>query len=224
MLTVFTQYWWQFLVVCIVGYLVGATNFAILFSRLIKLQDVRKFGSGNAGSTNMFRVYGLSMGLLTFFCDALKSVVCIFLSKWIFASSMETQALTQLMYTVGLFVVIGHVLPVYYNFRGGKGVAPSIGCMFSLQPILALCLVLPLFLVVLIFDRTSVGSIALAIIVLVLSWVMVLPKTDLVCAICLTLIFLLVLFAHRGNIARLLSGKEKRIGLTRAILGKIDKK
>lgn len=223
MFTVFPQYWWQFLVVCICSYLIGATNFAILFSRLIKLQDVRKFGSGNAGSTNMFRVYGLPLGILTFMCDAFKGVVCIFVSKWVFSSALADQALTQLMYFAGMFAIIGHVLPVYYNFRGGKGVAPSIGCMFALHPTFALCLVLPLFIVVLIFDRTSVASIALSIIVLVWAWVAVFPSKDFVCALCLTVIYLLVLFAHRGNIARLIKGQEKKMGITKAFFGKKDK-
>ena len=84
MFDVFLQYWWQFLVVCIGSYLIGATNFAIVFSRLIKLQDIRNYGSGNAGTTNMFRVYGLPLAALTLACDVLKSVVAIFVTKWIF--------------------------------------------------------------------------------------------------------------------------------------------
>ncbi len=219
MLNVFTQYWWQFLVVCAGSYLVGAINFAILFSRLIKLQDIRNYGSGNAGTTNMFRVYGLPLGALTLVCDVMKGVVCIFFSKWIFADSLDGQALTQLTYVAALFSVIGHVFPVYYSFRGGKGVATAIGCVFALHPLLMLCLLAVQILIIVITDRMSVSALILSVFMLVWSWVVLLPKTDLVCAISFTLIFLFVIFAHRGNISRLLKGKERKTGILDALRG-----
>ena len=83
------------LIVCIGSYFVGATNFAVIFYRLFKLQDMRKVGGGNAGATNMFRVYGLALGLLTFVCDLLKGVVCILLSKCLFFNSFYSEALTR---------------------------------------------------------------------------------------------------------------------------------
>lgn len=220
---VFVQYWWQFLIVSVASYLIGATNFAIAFSRLIKLQDIRNYGSGNAGTTNMFRVYGLPLGALTLLCDSLKSVVCILLTHWIFADIVQPQAFVQLKYFAGLFAVIGHVLPVYYGFRGGKGVAAAIGCIFTLHPGLALCLLIPQILVILFTDRMSVSSLLLSLFMLVWTWVVLLKKTDLICAICFTLTFLLVIFAHKGNIVRLLNGKEKKTGVIKAITGKKDK-
>lgn len=217
MFDVFLQYWWQFLVVCIGSYLIGATNFAIVFSRLIKLQDIRNYGSGNAGTTNMFRVYGLPLAALTLACDVLKSVVAIFVTKWIFADSLQDQALTQLTYTSALFAVIGHVFPVYYKFRGGKGVATAIGCIFALHPLLGLCLILPQVLLIVFTDRMSVPSIVLSLFMLVWSWTALFVKTDVVCAICFTLIFLIVIFAHRGNIVRLIKGTENKTGVIKAI-------
>lgn len=217
MFNVFFQYWWQFLVVCIGSYLIGATNFAIVFSRLIKLQDIRNYGSGNAGTTNMFRVYGLPLAALTLTCDVLKSVVAIFLSKWIFASELQTQALTQLTYIAALFAVIGHVFPVYYKFRGGKGVATAIGCIFALHPLLGLCLILPQVLLILFTDRMSIPSLVLSLFMLVWSWVVLFGKTDVVCAICFTIVFLIVIFAHRGNIGRLIRGTEQKTGVISAI-------
>ena len=222
MFDIFVEYWWQFLIVCIGSYFVGATNFAVLFSRLFKAQDVRKFGSGNAGATNMFRVYGLALGILTFVCDVLKGVVCILLSKWIFYNLFPFDALTQLTYLAGLFAVVGHVFPLYYKFRGGKGVAPAIGCLFCLHPILATCMVVPLVLIILVTDRTALASISLSIFMLTWIWSTLFAQTDIVCAIAFTLVFLLVLFAHRGNIARLLTGREKKTGIVKAIFAKKD--
>ena len=220
MLNVFTQYWWQFLVVSVGSYLIGAINFAILFSRLIKLQDIRNYGSGNAGTTNMFRVYGLPLGALTLACDVMKGVVCILLSKWIFANSIDGQPLVQLSYFAALFSVVGHVFPMYYGWRGGKGVATAIGCIVALHPLLALCLLVPQILVILLTDRMSLSALLLSVFMLVWSWVTLLPKTDLVCAISFTLIFLFVIFAHRGNISRLLKGKENKTGVIKALMGK----
>ena len=223
MLNIFVEYWWQFLIVCIGSYFVGATNFAVIFSRLFKSQDVRKVGSGNAGATNMFRVYGLALGVLTFLCDVLKGVVCILIAKWVFTNSLDSQALTQLLYFAGLFAVVGHVFPLYYNFRGGKGVAAAVGCVFCLHPLLALSLVVPSVLLILITDRTAIASLFISFVMLVWSWVQLSAQTDAICAICFTVIFALVLFAHRGNIARLMTGKEKKTGIVKAIFSKKDK-
>ncbi len=219
MLDILIVHWWKFLIVAVASYLVGATNFSIIFSRLIKLKDVRDYGSGNAGTTNMFRVFGLPLGLLTFVCDALKGVLCYFGAKWIFADYGIDVAM-QLAYFSSLFCVVGHIFPAYYQFRGGKGLATSIGIIFASQPILALCLIVPLISIILITDRMSVMALTFAIFMIVWSWTALLGEIGYFCALCLTLIFSVLIFAHRHNMVRLFTGKELPTGVRKALGGK----
>ena len=235
MFDVFAKLWWQYLLLAICCYAFANINFAVVFSKLFKKSDVRDYGSGNAGTTNMFRVYGLRMGTLTFICDTMKGVACVLLAKLIFKSCGEIEATTA-GYIAGLFAVLGHVFPAYYRFRGGKGVATSIGVTFSLQPLFALCLVVPCIVIVLVSDRVSVMSLVLAIFMIVWSWVawylgyaqiyewgVVYVNIDAFCALVTTVMFGVVIFAHRQNIVRIFTGQEKRTGLRKALRGKSDK-
>ncbi|MCH5156249.1 MAG: glycerol-3-phosphate 1-O-acyltransferase PlsY [Clostridiales bacterium] len=230
MFDIFAKLWWQYLLLAICCYAFCNVNFAIVFSKLFKKSDVRDYGSGNAGTTNMFRVYGLRMGALTFLCDTMKGVACCLLAKLIFGWS--TLEATTAGYIAGLFAVLGHVFPVYYRFRGGKGVATSIGALFSLQPILGLCLVVPFCLAVLLSDRMSVGSLLLSIFMIVWSWIVwslecdfgiVYNSIDAFCCLLITVSYAVVIFAHRSNIVNIFTGKETRIGLRKALRGKSDK-
>ena len=230
MFDIFVKLWWQYLLLALCCYAFCNFNFAVAFSKLFKRSDVRNYGSGNAGTTNMFRVYGLRMGALTFFCDTMKGVICCLLAKLIFG--WGTAEATTAGYIAGLFAVLGHVFPVYHRFRGGKGVATSVGILFSLQPIFTLCLVIPFCVIVLLSDRMSVASIVLSIFIIAWNWVVwsldcylgiIFNRIDLFCCILTTVSFAVVIFAHRYNIARIFSGKEKPLGLRKALCGKSDK-
>ena len=232
MFDIFAKYWWQYLLLAVCCYLISTINYAVLFSRLIKKSDVRDYGSGNPGTTNMFRVYGLRMGTLTFLCDALKGVVCCLVGKAIFKSFGGADAATTAGYLAALFATWGHVFPVFYRFRGGKGVATSIGSMFALQPLFMVCCLVPFIAILLISDRVSVMSLALAFFVIVWSWVVwgvgfnahpIYKSIDLFCCVLVTLLFATVIFAHRHNIVRICTGKEARTGLRKALRGKSDK-
>ena len=230
MFDVFIRLWWQYLLLAVCCYALCNFNFAITFSKLFKKSDVRDYGSGNAGTTNVFRVYGLRMGALTFLCDTVKGVACCLLAMLIFGwSTVEARTAG---YIAGLFAVLGHVFPVYYRFRGGKGVATGIGVLFSLQPILALCLVVPFCVILLLSDRVSVASLLLSVFVIVWSWVIwslncdlgiIYNSVDTFCCLMISLTFAVVIYAHRGNIARIITGKEKPTGLRKALRGKSDK-
>ena len=231
MFEVLVQYWWQYLLLAICCYLPSNINYAVIFSRLIKKSDVRRHGSGNAGATNMFRVFGLRMGVLTFICDALKGVACCLLAKLIFSAFANDLAVTTAGYVGALFAVLGHVFPCFYNFRGGKGVATSIGAMFALQPLLALCCVLPCCVVLLISDRVSIVSLLLSLFVIIWSWAalavnvpspVIYRNIDAFCCLLMTLTFATVIFAHRHNIVRIFTGKEQRTGIRKALRGKSD--
>ena len=203
------------------GALVGSINFSILFSHLFKRTDVREYGSGNPGTTNMFRVFGLRMGALTFLCDALKGVVACLVSAFIFDKvGFEPAAVTTAKHVAGLFAVLGHVFPVYYGFKGGKGVATSIGVMFCLEPLVTLCCMLPIIALILITDRMSVMSICYAVFNIVWAWAVSLGEIGAFNACLVTVMFAVVLFAHRHNIVRLVKGHELPTGVRRALKGK----
>lgn len=222
MFDIFVHYWWQYLIVAVASALVGSINFSILFSHLFKKTDVRNFGSGNPGTTNMFRVFGLKMGLLTLLFDALKGVSTCLVSYFVFTAFAKTEVARTAMYVAGLFAVVGHVFPAYYGLRGGKGVATSIGVMFCIDPILSLCSVPVILAVILITDRMSVMSMLYALFNIVWAWCVFLPKDGAFCCVCLTLMFAIVLFAHRHNLVRLLKGHELPTGVRKALRGKAN--
>lgn len=221
MFYLFVQFWWQYCLVAVLSYLVGSVNFAVIFSRLIKKSDVRKVGSGNPGTTNMYRVFGLRMGALTLACDILKGVTCCLVARFA-SSSLGAEASLQMQYLAGLFVVLGHVFPAFYRLRGGKGVATALGVAFCVQPTLTLCCILPMIAVILLTDRMSVMSILLSLFMIVWTWAVLYPQVCLFCSVLYTVMFTVVVFAHRHNLIRLFTGKEKSLGLRRALRGKGD--
>ena len=203
MFEIFVQFWWQFCLVAVLSYCVSSVNFAVIFSKLIKKTDVRNCGSGNPGTTNMFRVFGLRMGFLTFVCDCLKGVICCLVARFAL-SSLGADASLQAQYLAGLFAVLGHVFPAIYRFKGGKGVATSIGVVACVQPILLLCCILPMFVIILLTDRMSVMSLIFSVFMIVWTWTMLREAIGLFCCVALTVIFAVVIFAHRHNIVCLL--------------------
>ena len=126
----FTKNWWQFLIVAVVCYCIGCFNFALLISRS-KNKDITKMGSGNPGTMNMSREFGLRVGLTTFFCDALKggipAVVTYLLYKGQVFAGTSILVGDFIRYFAGLFVVVGHIFPVTLKFKGGKGIAATLG-------------------------------------------------------------------------------------------------
>ena len=216
----FQDYWWQLILVAAISYLIGCVNYAVVFSKAIKHEDIRSLGSKNAGTTNMFRVFGLRMGALTFLCDALKGVVPSLVCRFLFA---DADVALTFAYWAGLFAVIGHIFPVFYNWWGGKGVATSIGVCFVVQPLLSLYCVLPLFLLVFVVDRMSVMSLTLATFMIVWHWAVLAESVGVVACTFVTVMFALVILAHRGNIMRIVTGKEPKTGLRRKLL-RIDKR
>ena len=232
MFEIFSRYWWQFLLLAIGSYVFANVNFAVLFSKIFKKSDVRDYGSGNAGAANMFRVYGLRMGAITFVCDVLKGVIPCVLARYAFFNGCGTDVAIQAGYLAGLFAVVGHIFPVFYHFKGGKGVATAIGVSFTLQPMLSVCLILPCVIILLICDRTSIVSLFLSAFEIVWCWVawryeypwkVMYVNVDAFCCLMTTLMFSLVIFAHRHNIIRIFKGTENRTGIRKALRGKSDK-
>lgn len=213
----FAEYWWQLALVAVLSYTFGCVNYAVVFSKAFKHCDIRTLGSKNAGTTNMFRVFGLRMGALTFVCDALKGVIPCLLCLVIFKNSgMQL----QFAYWAGLFAVVGHVFPVLYRWRGGKGVATSIGVCFAVQPLLSLCCALPAIAIIMIFDRMSVMSLLLSVFMIVWHWCMLFDSVQVTGCVFATVTFSIVILAHWQNIIRIFSGKELKTGVRKSIFGR----
>ena len=196
-----------YVLVALVAYLIGSINFAIIFSKKFAGFDVREKGSKNAGTTNVLRTVGKKAAILTLICDILKGVVAVLLAI-LAAYIWEEVDGEVLKYLAGLFAIIGHTLPVYYGFRGGKGVATSLGVLLMVNTqIGVICLVFAL--IIMIATRlVSLGSILAATLFPILTIFM---TENLWTKIISILIGLLVIFNHRSNIKRLKQGTENKL-------------
>ena len=196
----------------IVPYLLGSINPAIIFSRLFYHDDVRSHGSGNAGTTNILRTYGKKMAALTFGCDFLKAAVSVILGSLIYGKTIGGAI-------AGLFVIIGHMFPIYYKFKGGKGVACSVAVVMILEPITFVCLFVIFAIIVIGTKYVSLAScMAMGLFpVIVSAFENIYIKAfghdlGLIPAVAV-IIALLVIFMHRANLKRLYNGKESKISL-----------
>lgn len=194
------------------GYLLGSVNFSIILSRMRYRDDIRRHGSGNAGMTNTLRTYGKLSAVLVLLGDAAKG----FLAGWI---GLELGGPVT-MYLAGLLAVMGHMFPVFFGFRGGKGVATAAGfILYSSLPVFLLLAVV--FLAVVFLSRyVSLGSVTVAALyppaILFMergaTWRAGMPLGDWLSLLCPFLMAALVLWAHRSNIRRLLAGTESKLG------------
>lgn len=201
-----------YILVAIIAYAIGSVNFSIIFSKKFAGFDVREKGSGNAGSTNMLRSVGKGLAALTLICDILKGVVAILIAIGIgkIAKDIKPEILVQL---AGIFSIIGHTFPVYFGFRGGKGVATSLGILLLVNwQIGLICLVFAL-LVMILSRMVSLGSIMAAVLFPVLTIFIrdnyIVPGNYIVFGIIMAVI---VIFNHRSNIKRIYNGEENRLG------------
>lgn len=204
-----------YIIVSIIAYLIGSINFSIIFSKKIAGFDVREKGSGNAGATNMLRSVGKKAAILTLICDILKGIVSIGIAILIGnIFNIENKAL--LVQLSGILVIIGHTFPIFFKFKGGKGVATSLGVLLMTNwQIGLICLVFALILMIL-TKMVSLGSVGAAVLfpVLVLfirdNFTVSQGSNYIMYSIILAII---VLFNHRNNIKRILKGTENKITL-----------
>ena len=200
-------------IIAIIAYLIGSVNFSVILSKKMAGFDVREKGSGNAGTTNMLRSVGKGAAALTLICDVLKGVIAILIAMFIgWAFKIENQSL--LVQIAGIAVVLGHTFPIFFGFKGGKGVATSLGILImSNWQIGLICLVFGLLLIVL-TRMVSLGSCAAAVLFPVLTlfitdnYIVSQGSGYLIYSIILAVI---VLFNHRSNIKRIMAGTENRI-------------
>lgn len=196
-----------YILIGLIAYLLGSVNFAIIFSKKFAGFDVREKGSKNAGTTNVLRTVGKKAAVLTLLCDILKGVAAVIVAM-LAANIWDEVDVDTLKYLAGFFAIVGHTFPVYYGFKGGKGVATSLGVLLVVNPQIGLsCLVFAL--VIMIATRwVSLGSIMAALLFPILTVIM----TDNFGAKLISiLIGLLVIFNHRTNIKRLKQGTENKL-------------
>lgn len=199
----------------IIGYLLGSINFAIIFSKALYKQDVRTMGSGNAGMTNVLRSFGKKGAIPTLAGDVFKGIAAVLLGRLVFFLLVPQMDTLYGAYIAGIFTIVGHMFPLYFHFKGGKGVATSGGVILALQPLLALILVTVFLLVVLVSKMVSLGSvIGISLYpVVTLVWALLNGTVPVVfCTVCSAVIAALVVWMHRGNIKRIASGTEYKFG------------
>ena len=185
--------------IAIVGYLIGSVSFGVIISR-IKGKDVRNYGSGSAGATNMSRVFGMKTAIITFICDALKTAVATLIGIVLVGSLGG--------FIAGFFTIVGHAFPVYFKFRGGKGIVCLATLVLITSPICFLVL-LAIYLVLLFgFKMVSFASVMTSIIYPFMLSMINGYGLQIIVALAISI---LVVFLHRENIARIFNHDEPKI-------------
>ncbi|MCF0125105.1 MAG: glycerol-3-phosphate 1-O-acyltransferase PlsY [Clostridia bacterium] len=207
----------SYVIVAIVAYLIGSVNFSVIISKKMAGFDIREKGSGNAGSTNMLRSIGKKAAVVTLICDVLKGVVAIILAIIIgkIAKNVDRELLVQI---AGILVVLGHTFPIFFGFKGGKGVATSLGVvLISNWKIGLICLVFALVLMAL-TRMVSLGSCSAAVLFPVLTLfinenytLLTAEKKGSTYFIYSVILAVIVLYNHRSNIKRILEGNENKL-------------
>lgn len=224
--------WWRILLSVVFAYLLGSVNFSVTYTKLVKKQDIRTMGSGNAGFTNMLRCVGVVPAIMTFVFDFFKGAASVFVAKLLFGTLDMADAVLKSeyvyygMFLAGLFCVVGHSFPVFFKFRGGKGVVTTAAMMLVIDWRFML-LVLGTFLVVFIISRIiSLGSICAGLSMGPWNWFIMYnfvykPSLDtdmphnlsfvIITTVLAVAVAAFAIIKHKDNIVRLIHGEEKKI-------------
>ena len=206
----------------VVAYLIGSVSFAVIFSKIFTGKDVRDSGSGNAGATNTLRTVGVLPGLLTFLFDALKGFAACYIGKevfsYIYAATNQNEFFSPVYgaYICCVFIMLGHIFPVFFGFKGGKAVACSVGTFAVCCPIAIILGLIGFAISLLISKIVSLSSLIATVIVVSTSIIYQFVGADItyniIPVIILSLIAGYIVFIkHKDNIKRLIKGEEKKI-------------
>lgn len=220
---------------CTVAYFIGSVNFAIIYAAWWKRKDPRKIGSGNAGATNLLRAYGFKVAISVLILDVIKGVVPALVAMFVFRVDGTSNGLIAL-YAVGLATVVGHSFPIYYRFRGGKGVACTLGVFLVANPLVAFIVFIVGLIYVLVMQYSAVSSLLFVTFLCVYQSVYhgigapmpsvpgieeggtpIYEGGSLAIILILFAFMLLNWFTHRKNIQRLLTGFENRAKLLKKL-------
>jgi glycerol-3-phosphate acyltransferase PlsY len=188
----------------VLTYLIAAIPFGLVLTKIFVKKDVREFGSGNIGATNVVRVAGKKIGLLTLILDGFKGAVMVVIARFTFA---DASGLHIFLVLVGMVAVIAHVYPLYLNFKGGKGVATTLAVLLALDLNIGLSVIGIWALTFAIFRTSSISSIAAIFSSIILS---ICYGTSISQILFCIFLFALILYRHKENLERLIAGKEKK--------------
>jgi glycerol-3-phosphate acyltransferase PlsY len=207
----------------IISYLLGSLNSSIISVRILKHEDIRNVGSKSAGLTNTYRCFGAFPALCTLIGDLAKGVIAVLLSIFIFEKLAPGQFdRMSIGYVAGIFAIIGHIFPVYYRFKGGKGVLVSSSILLVIDP-LTFVIIIPFFILMIALTRyVSVASITAAIVYPFLTFALHYFAEDVSLSLSLTHTALtactsiLLIYMHRANISRLKNHTENKFNLRKS--------
>ena len=188
------------------AYLLGSVSFAIVVSKLFKLDDPRTYGSQNPGATNVLRTGNKAAAALTLLGDCVKGWIAVAAAVYL---SQSLQLGDEVIAGVAFAVFAGHLWPVFFRFQGGKGVATALGVLLGLNPILGLATLTTWLIIARAFRYSSLAALAAAVFAPFYYALLLGVRAQL---IAVTIMSILLIYRHRSNIANLLSGKESRIG------------
>lgn len=197
-----------YIIISVIAYFIGSISFSVILSRKFAGFDVRDKGSKNAGATNVLRTVGKKVAALTLVCDMLKGVISIVIA--IIAGKIWTDADMEILkYLAGFFAILGHTFPIFFEFRGGKGVATALGVLITLNwKIGLICLIFAL-IIISFTKMVSVGSILSAVLYPILTVFM--GEASFGAIIISIFIALFVIFNHRENLKRIKNGTENKL-------------
>ena len=210
-------------VIClVVPYIIGSLNFAVIISRIFYHDDIRKHGSGNAGSTNMLRTYGKGPAAATLILDMLKCVVSVFVG-WLLlpvvsyvADSSSVICSFEPAYIAALACILGHIFPCFYKFKGGKGVASVAMMVLCTSPFVFLVLMICFLVIVIGTKFVSLGSVmCMALYPLILNALGYPLGAKGFPVLIALIVAALIIFMHRGNIKRIYNGTESKISFSK---------
>lgn len=191
----------KIIIVSVLSYIIGNISVSYLIAKYAAGIDIRKYGSGNAGATNVLRTLGKKAGVAAFLGDALKGVIAVVLGRLIAGEDGQIFA--------GLFVVIGHNWPIFLNFKGGKGIATTIGVMTAINPYIVAAIV-PIGIVIIIITKyVSLASI-MGMIIFPITMLFTHQQVKLV--LFSFILSIMALYRHRTNIKKLMEGTESKLG------------
>ena len=200
--------------VILVAYLLGSIPFGYLIVRLTGRGDIRETGSGGTGATNVSRRMGKTAGLLTLVLDAAKGAFAVMVAGVALSGQRATINVRWVVAAAAVAVIVGHIFPVWLKFSGGKGVATAAGAFFMVAPFALLCAGIVFVIVVVITRYVSLASLAAAVLIPFFLWLqkwLVQPAADIRPPLTAAVVgALLIIFAHRSNIARLVNRTEPK--------------
>jgi len=197
-------------ILIILAYLIGSIPTAVWYGKTFFKIDVREHGSGNAGATNTLRTLGNKAGFIVLFIDLLKGFLATSLVHF---SEFElgTQSYFNFQMTLGITAVLGHVFPLFANFKGGKGIATLLGMCIALNYTIAVICIFTFISVVWITKYISVGSMSASILAAILSFFPYFYSNNIIANCFFCAIAILVVYTHKANIARLKAGTENKL-------------